>query len=78
MIVRRLIAAVIYVGLPIFASGCAVDVVGVNTVYDSGYSNDYVYSVGYYGNRPYWGNNYYDDPSYIGPYGYWGGDTDTY
>ncbi|KTD79408.1 hypothetical protein [Legionella waltersii] len=75
---RRLIGAGFFVGLSLFLSGCGVDVVGFDTVYDSGYSNDYVYSVGYYGNRPYWGNNYYYSTSYVGPYGYWGGDTDTY
>ena len=51
-------------------TGCTNDNVGVNTVvYNPGYSNDYVYSVGYYGTRPYWGSNYY----YIGyPGDYWG------
>lgn len=55
-------------------TGCTVDTVGVDTVvYDPGYSNDYVYSVGYYGNQPYWGNSYYP-ASYYGLYnGYWGG-----
>lgn len=49
-------------------SGCVVETVN----YDSGYSNDYVYSVGYYNTRPYWGNNYYyyGYPGY--PYSYWG------
>jgi hypothetical protein len=57
-------------------SGCTVDNAGVDTVvYDPGYSNDYVYSVGYYSNRPYWGNNYYYSVNYgyDWPYGYWGG-----
>lgn len=67
-------------------AGCAttVDTVAVNTVtykpryatvYDPGYSNDYVYSVGYYNNRPYWGNNYYYyNTDYVwGDNGYWGG-----
>lgn len=56
-------------------TGCTVDTAGVNTVvYDPGYSNDYVYSVGYYNNRPYWGNNYYTGYGYgLGDNGYWGG-----
>jgi hypothetical protein len=60
---------------PIFMlSGCAVQ----TTTYDSGYSNDYVYSVGYYGNRPYWGNNYYYAGYDMGPYGYWGSSYNYY
>jgi hypothetical protein len=62
-------------GGSIFAlTGCGVDRVRAdNVVYQPGYSNDYVYSVGYYNNRPYWGNNYY---SYDTDYnwltnGYW-------
>lgn len=60
-------------------TSCTVNTVGVDTVvYNPGYSNDYVYSVGYYNNRPYWGNNYYyaASPGYIyswGDKGYWGG-----
>lgn len=48
---------------------------GYATVYDPGYSNDYVYSVGYYNNRPYWGNNYYFYNRGVswGNRGYWGG-----
>lgn len=42
-------------------------------VYNPGYSNDYVYSVGYYNNRPYWGNNYYYLGNVGGLNGYWGG-----
>lgn len=54
-------------------SGCVVETVS----YDPGYRSDYVYSVGYYNSRPYWGNNYnynyYDNIGYSGyPYGYWG------
>lgn len=62
-------------------SGCATTVdtmvyqPAYATVYDPGYSNDYVYSVGYYNNRPYWGNNYYYyNTGYVwGTPGYWGG-----
>ncbi|MFI4919245.1 MAG: hypothetical protein ACHP65_06795 [Legionellales bacterium] len=50
-------------------ASCTVDTV----TYDPGYSNDYVYSVGYYNNRPYWGNNYYRAGANYGNYGYWGG-----
>lgn len=51
--------------------GVAVD----NVVYDPGYSNDYVYSVGYYNNRPYWGNHYYfynTDATWGPNTSYWG------
>ena len=63
---------------PLFLlTGCAtVETVSVgNVVYDPGYSNDYVYSVGYYNNRPYWGNNYYYYTTgyNYGTNGYWGG-----
>ncbi|MFC3909110.1 hypothetical protein ACFORL_08485 [Legionella dresdenensis] len=45
------------------------------TTYYPGYNNDYVYSVGYYGYRPYytgygWGNNYWY--GHRGFYGYGG------
>ena len=48
---------------------------GYAVVYSPGYSNSYVYSVGYYNNRPYWGNNYYYyNTGYSwGNNGYWGG-----
>jgi hypothetical protein len=59
---KLLIVLVISVPM-LMLSGCTVDTVDtvrVNSVYyDPGYSNDVVYSVGYYNNRPYWGNNYY-------------------
>ncbi|KGP63087.1 hypothetical protein EP47_04665 [Legionella norrlandica] len=76
---KRLIIAVV-ASAPLFLiTGCAVDGVAVEEVsYDSGYSNDYVYSVGYYSNRPYWGNNYYYSTSFVGPYGYWGAEYDNY
>lgn len=63
------------IGVPLlFLTGCTVDTVAVDTVvYDPGYSNDYVYSVGYYNNRPYWGNNYYYSSYWENNYGYWGG-----
>lgn len=58
----------------VLLSGCAVETVSVvdTVAYDPGYTNDYVYSVGYYNNRPYWRNNYYYS-SYWDNYGYWGG-----
>lgn len=30
-----------------------------NSAYAPGYNSDYVYSVGYYGYRPFWGGRYY-------------------
>lgn len=71
-----LLAALI--SAPIILSGCTststvVTNPAYNKVYDPGYSNDYVYSVGYYNNRPYWGNNYYHYGYGVGNYGYWGG-----
>ena len=76
---NKLLVAVTVSAPLLMLAGCTVDTVGVDTVvYDPGYSNDYVYSVGYYNNRPYWGNNYY--PAYYGyggdnwgDNGYWGG-----
>ena len=60
-------------------SSCTYETVATdNVVYNPGFSNDYVYSVNYYGNRPYWGNNYYySNTNYNlnrnGYWGYWGG-----
>ncbi|WBV70840.1 hypothetical protein PGH42_13250 [Legionella pneumophila] len=69
---NKLIVAVTAGASLLLLTGCAVDGVAIDDVsYESGYSNDYVYSVGYYSNRPYWGNNYYSSPSFVGPYGYW-------
>ncbi len=69
---NKLLVAITVSAPLLMLTGCAVDTVGVNTVvYDPGYSNDYVYSVGYYNTRPYWGNNYY----YIGYPGYYWGDS---
>lgn len=62
------------ISAPLLLSGCVTETVAVDTVvYDPGYSNDYVYSVGYYNNRPYWGNNYYYSSYWEDDYGYWGG-----
>ena len=73
---NKLIVAITVSAPMLLLAGCAVNTVGVDTVvYDPGYSNNYVYSVGYYNNRPYWGNNYYS-PGYSygwGNNGYWGG-----
>lgn len=66
---KKLVLAVLVSAPVLLLSGCAVETVA----YDPGYSNDYVYSVGYYNNRPYWGNNYYHYGYGVGTYGYWGG-----
>jgi hypothetical protein len=75
---NKLLAAAVCSAPLFLLTGCTIDATGVDTVvYDPGYSSDYVYSVNYYSNRPYWGNNYY--PVYYGTglyntdYGYWGG-----
>lgn len=73
---KKLIVALALSTPLLFLAGCTADVVTVDTVaYDPGYSNNYVYSVGYYNNRPYWGNNYYSYyyPGYTSYGGYWGG-----
>ncbi|KTD17667.1 hypothetical protein [Legionella jordanis] len=41
-----------------------------------GYTNDYVYSVGYYGYRPYWGTRYYSN--YELENTYWGNYRNIY
>ncbi len=66
---KQLIIAVLISAPVLLLTGCTAG----TTVYDPGYSNDYVYSVGYYNNRPYWGNNYYHYGYGVGNYGYWGG-----
>jgi hypothetical protein len=43
----------------LLSSSCTLNSGPEPVVYDPGYSNDYVYSVGFYTNRPFWGNNYY-------------------
>ncbi len=71
---NKLILSLVISAPLLLLSGCAVETVSVDTVaYDPGYSNDYVYSVGYYNNRPYWGNNYYYSSYWDDDYGYWGG-----
>ncbi|BCA93979.1 hypothetical protein TUM19329_03400 [Legionella antarctica] len=68
---NKLVVAITVSAPLLIITGCAANT-GVNTViYDPAYSNDYVYSVGYYNTRPYWGNNYY----YIGYPGYYWGNT---
>ncbi len=71
---KKLIMALTLSAPLLLLAGCTANTVAVDTVvYDPGYSSDYVYSVGYYSNRPYWGNNYYY-PGYVwGANGYWGG-----
>lgn len=68
----------------LFIGGCAtrVNTVAVDNVvyqpayrvaYTPGYQTDYIYSVGYYNNRPYWGNNYYYyNTGYAWGTPYWG------
>lgn len=75
---NKLLVAVVVSAPMLLLGGCTIKAVAVDTVaYDPGYSNDYVYSVGYYNNRPWWGNNYYYagywGNSYWGNNGYWGG-----
>jgi hypothetical protein len=78
---NKLVIALVIGPSLVLLGGCvtAVDTVAYQpayaTVYDPGYSNNYVYSVGYYTNRPYWGNNYYyyNTGNTWGYPGYWGG-----
>jgi len=71
---KKLIISLVLSAPLVLLGGCAVDTVTVNTVaYDPGYNNDYIYSVGYYNNRPYWGNNHYYTGYNWGTGGYWGG-----
>lgn len=70
---NKLIIALAVSAPLLILSGCTVDTVSYTTVaYDPGFSNDYVYSVGYYNNRPYWGNNYNYYGYRVRNYGYWG------
>jgi hypothetical protein len=66
---KKLIIAAVLVAPAFFVTSCAVE----SVAYDPGYSSDYVYSMSYYNNRPYWGNNYYHYGYGVGNYGYWGG-----
>jgi hypothetical protein len=76
-IMKKIIGTVLGGLAFILLSGCTtVETVAVQpVVYSPGYSSDYIYSVGYYNNRPYWGNNYYyySSGSGWGNNGYWGG-----
>jgi hypothetical protein len=59
----------------VFLTSCVM----TSARYAPGYTNDYVYSVGYYGYRPYWGSRFYTGPGYWGGYrGFWGGYRNTY
>lgn len=60
---KIMIAALVFVPTT-FLGGCTV----TETAYSP--TNDYVYSVGYYGYRPYWGNYYTGG---WGNVGYWRG-----
>lgn len=64
----KLLHSMILGVLFVLLSSCTVQTVA----YDPGYSSDYVYTVGYYNNYPYWNNNYYYAGYGLGRYGYWG------
>ena len=71
---KKLIVAIVVSALLVLLSGCGMNTVAVdNVIYDPGFSNDYVYSVGYYNNRPYWGNNYYYYSGYNWGNGFYNG-----
>ena len=63
---KKIIIALV-IGTTFLLTGClttvdtvVVDPVAYNpyaVVYDPGYTNDYIYSVGYYDNGSYWGSN---------------------
>ncbi|KTC66802.1 hypothetical protein Lbir_3104 [Legionella birminghamensis] len=65
---KKLILTGTVLGASVWLSGCTVS----QTTYTTpAYTRDYVYSVGYYGYRPYWGGSYYN--SYNWGHPYWGG-----
>ena len=55
-----------------FLTNCAPN----TTIYYPGYANDYVYSIGYYGYRPYWGGRYSTNSGWITTG--WSGSTSHY
>ncbi|MCA0402680.1 MAG: hypothetical protein LCH30_02670 [Proteobacteria bacterium] len=68
---KKIIISALLLFFPLFFTGCTV----TQSNYVPAYRNDYVYSVGYYGYRPYWNNS-------VG-YGwgvgnYWGGNRSFY
>ncbi|MDI9819357.1 MULTISPECIES: hypothetical protein [unclassified Legionella] len=68
---KKLIIALLMFSPTLFLSSCTV----TRTAYHPGYTNDYVYSVGYYGYRPYWGSRY---AGYGWRSGYWSGYRGVY
>lgn len=66
---KIIIAALVFVPVSLLSS-CTV----TEAAYSPGYNNDYVYSVGYYGYRPYW-NTYSGG---WGNVGYWTGSRGFY
>ncbi|KTD20998.1 Uncharacterised protein [Legionella lansingensis] len=69
---KKLILAVILFAPTVFLTSCSV----TTASYSPRYGNDFVYSVGYYGYRPYWGTPYFT--SYGWRSGYWGGYRGVY
>ncbi|KTD13563.1 hypothetical protein [Legionella hackeliae] len=66
---KSIVALMVFVPA-IFLSSCTVT---TTNYVPAGYTNDYVYSVGYYGYRPYWGTRAYtgyDWSNYRGIYTY--------
>lgn len=54
----------------VLLSSCSVS----EGIYTPAYNNDYVYSVGYYGYRPYWSGGYNSGYGWgVGNTGYWPG-----
>lgn len=58
---KQLIAALVFV-----PSICLTSCMTEGPTYYPGYANDYVYSIGYYGYRPYWGTRYDGRPGLRG------------
>lgn len=52
---KKLLLVTSVLGSLTLMSGCTV----TQSAYSPAYNSDYVYSVGYYGFRPYWGNRFY-------------------
>ncbi|ASQ47257.1 hypothetical protein [Legionella clemsonensis] len=63
---KKLIIACLLFVPSLLLSSCTVTTANY---YPAGYRNDFIYSVGYYGYRPYWGTRAYT--GYRWP-GYWG------
>ncbi len=62
---KKLVLTGALLGSTLWLSGCTVS----QTTYTTpSYNQDYVYSVGYYGYRPYWGGSYYNSYNWGHPY----------